>query len=81
MSRAEVELWDTLRFSFRSTSKGSINPGLQQVPEDPEKAKVDLPAIGRIRPRKNVLILNELPTGRACEVGTSTDKSPSKAHF
>lgn len=79
MLRAEAELWDTLRFSFRSTSKGSIIPGLQQVPEDPEKAQVGLPATGRIRPRKNVLILNEVPTGRACEVCAST-KSPSKVH-
>lgn len=58
--RAEVELRDTPRFSFISTSKGSINPGFQKVPEDPEKAKVDLLGAGK----EKVLIINEVPTGR-----------------
>lgn len=81
MSRGEIELRDTLTFSFSSTSKGSINPGLQQVPEDPAKEKVDLLATGRICPREKVLIINELPTASVCEVCASTDQSPSKGHF
>ena len=34
---------------------------MQQVPEDPEKGKVDLLDAGRICPREKVLITNELP--------------------
>lgn len=58
-------MWSRLRFSFISTSKGIINPGFQKVPEDPEKAKVDL-STGRICSKKKVLIINEMPTGRVC---------------
>lgn len=79
--KCQIELRDTLTFSFSSTSKGSINPGLQQVPEDPEKEKVDLLATGRIGPREEVLIINEVPTGRVCEVCASTDQSPSKGRL
>lgn len=55
-----------LRFSFISTSKGRINSRFQKVPEDLEKAKVDLLGTGKIFKynEKTVLIINEMPTGR-----------------
>ena len=71
--KCQIELRDTLTFSFSSTSKGSINPGFQQVPEDPEKGKIDLLATGRICPREKVLVIHEVPTGRVCDVCASTD--------
>ena len=43
ISRAEVHtqlLGATLKLGLISTTKRSINPGFQKVPEDPEKAKV-----------------------------------------
>lgn len=55
-----------LRFSFISTSKRSINSGFRKVPEDPEKAKVDLFGTGKMFKYnlKTLLIIKEVPTGR-----------------
>lgn len=73
-----------LRFSFISTSKGRINSGFQKVPEDLEKAKVDLLGTGKIFKynEKTVLIINEMPTGRVWQKSVPAfDWPPSKGAF
>ena len=54
---------------------------MQQVPEDPEKEKVDLLATGRICPREKVLIINELPMAACVEYVPALSSHLARAIF